>query len=89
VVRKDSFNDILDKNGHLRKFLTPSSFGKKIKYYCQFKGYHLNPNKMNRDEMEWIEFRKQYPDKLFHGEADKSAGVEFITIADNDYLISF
>jgi DNA primase len=89
VVRKDAFNDLLEKNFNMRKWMNPSNFGKRIKYYCKYKGYHFNPNKRNRDDVEFTEFRKIFQDKLFYGEPDKSAGVEYLTIADDDYLIAF
>lgn len=89
VIRKDAFNDLLEKNFSMRKWMNPSNFGKRIKFYCKYKSYHFNPNKRNRDDMEFTEFRKIYPDKLFYGEADKSGGVEYMTIGDNNYLIDF
>jgi hypothetical protein len=71
------------------KWMNPSSFGKRLKNFCKYKGYHFNPNKKNIDEMDFIEFRKEFPSRLFFGEPDKSAGVEYITVGDDDYLIGF
>jgi DNA primase len=89
VVRKDAFSDLLEKNHNMIKWMNPSSFGKRLKNFCKYKGYHFNPNKKNIDEMDFIEFRKEFPSRLFFGEPDKSAGVEYITVGDDDYLIGF
>lgn len=89
VVRKDAFNDLLEKNFNMRKWMNPSNFGKRIKYYCKYKGYHFNPNKRNKDDAGFTEFRKEHPKEIFYGEPDKSAGTEYMTIADENYLIDF
>ncbi len=84
-IRKDMFDDFISKNTHAARYVTASSFGKKIKFYCKYKGYHFNPNKLNKDGTEFAAWQRHYPGESFFGEPDKSGGVEYFTIADNNY----
>lgn len=68
-----------------RSGITPSNFKTRLKYYCQFKGLHFNPSKLNKDDKtsfrNWI---AKHPGESFIGEDDKSGGIEYISVYDTE-----
>lgn len=88
-VRKELQDDFLDKNPNERKYLTPSQFSKKIKAYCRYYGYHLNPTRHNEDGLSFVDFQKIHPGQTFIGTADKAGGIEFYTVANNEFKEGF
>lgn len=88
-VRKELYDNFLENNPHARKYTTATGFGKKVKYYCKYRGLHFNPNKPNRQGIDFAEFRRDHPDKLFVGEIDKASSKEYFTLGDNDYTNTF
>ena len=85
IVRREMSEDFFEKFPHTKKFITPSGFGRKIKDYCKYKGYHLNPHKLNSDSVGYKNWIEERPTESFIGEADKSGGVEYFTVADNEW----
>jgi DNA primase len=83
LERKKLFDEFMEQFPHARKYITSTSFGKRMKHYCRFKGLHFNPNKSNEEGIDFFTFRKKYPGGLFDGEADKTGGKEYWTIANN------
>ncbi len=79
--RKELYDDFLEQHQHARKYVTATSFKKRMRYYCKYKGFHFNPNKPNSEGIEFVTWIKHYPANTFEGEPDKSGGVEYFTIA--------
>ncbi len=81
IERSTLYNDFLEKHKRAGRYMTPTRFGKCIKWYCKYKGYHLNTNKPHRDTGEpfddWVKSHRG----IFIGQTDKSAGHEFFTIS--------
>ncbi|MFH0757361.1 MAG: CHC2 zinc finger domain-containing protein [Bacteroidota bacterium] len=87
IARKDAYDDLLEKNPNLRRWVTPTAFGKRIRAYCRFRGYHFNPTKPNKLGVEFPDFVREKPGDVFIGESDKSGGIEYITVATKDYAV--
>jgi hypothetical protein len=87
-VRKELQEDFLEKNPNERKYLTPSQFSKRIHAYCKYNGYHLNPTRHNEDGLTFPDWAKQNHG-TFIGTADKSGGIEYMTIANEDFKEEF
>jgi len=85
-VRKELYDDLMDKNPHVRKWISPSSFSKRIKAFCLYNKYHYNPTVPNREGVEFADYLHENPRGIFMGEADKSGGTEYMTIADSEYM---
>ena len=88
-VRKELQEDFLEKNPNERKYLTPSQFSKRIRAYCKYYGYHLNPTRHNEEGFTISDFSRMHPGKTFIGTADKAGGIEYMTIANNDFNEAF
>ena len=86
LVRREVYEDLLEKTPHVRKWITPSSFSRRLKSFCKYMKYHYNPDRPNREGFEFADFIRENNRKSFIGEANKTNGVEYITIADDDYL---
>jgi len=85
LERKKLFDEFMEQFPHARKYVTSTSFGKRMKHYCRYKGLHFNPNKPNEEGIDFFAFRKKNPGGLFDGEADKTRGKEYWTIANNSW----
>lgn len=84
--RKEMYDNLLDRNPQLRKYVTASSFAKRIKSFCKYNGFHYNPEKKNREGDDFYDWIKSHPGGTFFGEADKSGGKEYITISTNSHI---
>ena len=60
--------------------ITPSNFRNKIILFCQFKGYHFNPSKPNKEGITFGDWIKEHPGESFIGSADKSGGNEYFSV---------
>lgn len=80
-VRKELFDEFMDQYPHARKYVTSTSFGKRMRHYCRFRGFHFNPAKPSEEGMDFFSWRKLHPGELFEGETDKTGGKEYWTIA--------
>lgn len=85
--RKELYDDFLNQHQHARKYVTASSFKKRMVYYCQYKGFHFNINKPNEEGVNFVDWIRHNPGMTFQGEADKSGGVEFFTIATENEIM--
>lgn len=85
LSRKEVYDDLLDKNPNLRKYVTASSFSKRLKCYCQYQKYHLNPRRPNKEGVDFLDWMKENPGKSFIGGPSKSGGVEYITISNESF----
>jgi DNA primase len=84
-VRKDIQEDFLEKNPQERKYMTPSNFSKRIRGYCKYNGYRLNPGKQNEDGYTCTTFFQSFPGGTFIGSADKAGGLEYMTVANEEH----
>ena len=86
--RGEMWGDFKDHFPDMRSGITPSNFKTRLKYYCQFKGLHFNPGKLNKDDKtsfrNWI---AKHPGESFIGDDDKSGGIEYISIYDTDHAL--
>lgn len=88
-ARNELWQDFIKEKAHAQKFVTTTSFKKKMKFYCQYKGFDFNPNKPNTDGIDYGTWKKHNPNRFFDGEDDKSGGVEYFTIASNAWTVEF
>jgi len=86
LVRGEVYEDLLEKNPHVRKWITPSSFSRRLKSFCRYMKYHYNPDRPNREGLDFADFIREKNRESFIGEPNKTNGVEYITIADDNYL---
>jgi len=80
-ARNILFQDFISKHTRAARHMTPTRFGKCIKWYCKYKGYHFNTSKMHKDLGIPFEDFIDNGGRTFVGEADKSAGVEYYTLS--------
>jgi len=71
IIRKDMYDSFLDKNPNERKYVNPYKFKKKMIAWCEYHKAQFNPQ--IRDK-----FGKS-------GGDDKRGGIEYFTIANNNY----
>lgn len=50
LEKDEMYNAMLEKLPMFRKFLTTTAFKKRIKKYCEYKGYSFNPQKKGEDD---------------------------------------
>lgn len=80
IPRQIIYDNYLDKVQSARRYETPNGFKKKVKAYCEFRELDFNPQLYDKDGIP-LKFDK-------HGRAvedDKSGGVEYFTIANDEY----
>ena len=65
--------------------VTPSNFRTKVVLYCQFKGYHFNANKANKEGTSFGDWIIAHPSETFIGAADKSGGNEYFTVFSSEF----
>lgn len=87
IMRKDAYDKFHAAFPESRLQVAPTKFKDKIKQYCQFKGYHFNISRPNKEHQTFAEFIEKNPGKLFVGEDDKSAGVEYFTLTTQDFSV--
>lgn len=86
IVRKDITDNFYEQYPNLRKFVTPTGFKKKLKAYCEYKGYAFNPHKFDPTSGQAIAFDRDGRPET----DDKSGGKEFFTIGDERFsLVKF
>lgn len=83
--RKELFDTFCEFDPNARKYYTSTRFGNVMKAYCEYSGLHLNPQKSNEDGWMFPDYIKVHPDRTFIGTMDKSGGIEYFTIADNNW----
>jgi hypothetical protein len=80
-ARGELWSDFAKEKSHALRYVSTTNFKTRMKNYCKYKGFHFNPNKANKDGIDYGEFRKNHPDRMFDGIDDKSGGIEYFTIA--------
>ena len=83
----DLWIPFIQKNPRSMKYMTPTGFGKCVRWFCEYKGYHFNPNKLNKQNQNIDDFLKySRGNEVFIGESNKSGGVEYFHITDKNKL---
>lgn len=80
IPRQEIWDHYMDKVQSARRFETPNSFKKKMKAYCEFRELTFNPQLYDKDGIP-LKFDK-------HGkpiEDDKAGGIEYFTVANDEY----
>lgn len=85
--RGEMFADLKSHYPDAKSGITQANFKTKVIYYCQFKGYHFNPNKLNKEGRSFKSWIVDHRGESFIGEADKSGGVEYFSIYDTDHAL--
>lgn len=81
LERQSVYTNFIDKFPEQRKFITPTHFKKKLKAFCEYKKYRYNPQKLDPVTNIPIAFDKDGLPIL----DDKTGGVEYITIANEEF----
>lgn len=82
LVRKDIYDALIEYVGPNRRvYYSPTTFGKKIRKYCEFRDYIFNPQYWDPVRCCYTKLNKDgSPNDL-----DKVNGVEFYTLGDDQY----
>lgn len=80
-ARNVLYGDFIKEKPHAGKYVTTTNFKRRMKFYCEYKGFDFNPNKPNEDGIDYGTWKKHNPGRIFDGVDDKSGGLEFFTIA--------
>jgi DNA primase len=81
IPRKELFDDFKARlRGKLLDFYSATRFGKCIRWFCQYKGYHFNPHRPNEHNENIKDFLAA-GGTVFYGIEDKSSGVEYFTVS--------
>lgn len=83
IIRKEAAEAFTNYNASTKRYpISSVIFGRRLKFFCQYMGYHLNAHKPHEKTGEtfsdWI---KKHEGDSFIGQPDKSNGTEFITIS--------
>jgi len=81
MPRQDLYSDFINKHPRASRFVSPTRFGKSVKWYCKYKGFHFNPDRPNRKGQNIADFLRENPKSSFIGTADKAGGVEYFTVS--------
>lgn len=85
MPRQTLYDKFCEFDSNTKKYYNSTKFGKAIKAYCEYSGYHLNPQKNNEEGVLFPDFIREFPEQSFFGSMDKSGGVEYFTIADSNW----
>ncbi len=89
AARKELWADFAKEKPHALRYVTSTNFKKRMLNYCKYKGFHFNPNKANIDGVDIGTWRKENPAEMFIGTDHKSGGLEYFTIASNNWAKPF
>lgn len=84
IPRQDLYSDFINKHPRASRFVSPTRFGKSVKWFCRYKGYHFNPDRPNKKGQNFADFLRENPKSSFIGSADKAGGVEYFTVSAGD-----
>jgi len=81
LIRNNIYNQYLLDTGEKRSYVTPYVFGERIKNFCQWKGYTLNPQKYDRITGQPVFIDKDGEPNI----VDKSNGIEYFTVGNDRF----
>lgn len=79
LIRKDVQNDFYEYDPLQRKYTNPTTFKRKMKKYCEWKGYIFNPNLFDPATGNPLRFNESDGTPIYD---DKAGGIEYFTIGD-------
>ena len=85
--RSEMFGDFKNHFPDARSGISTANFKTKLCFYCQFKGYHFNPSKLNKEGKSFRTWIAEHPGESFIGSADKSGGIEYFSIYDTEHAL--
>lgn len=88
IPRSTLFDEFKKHFPDQRSGISTANFKTKLKLYCQFKGYHFNPNKMNAEGKSFRLWIANHEGESFIGGDDKSGGVEYFNIYDTQHAMN-
>lgn len=80
LIRKNIYDSFLDYSPDDRKYTKPTQFKKKIRKYCEWKGYLFNPHMC--DPVSGLPFKTDSDGRPDYD--DKSSGIEYFMIGTPD-----
>jgi len=87
IARKELYDDFKTRlRGKLLDFYSATRFGKCVRFYCKYKGYHFNPHRPNEQGQNIQDFITA-GGNTFIGLEDKSSGVEYFTVSEDPNAI--
>lgn len=81
ISRKEVQESFYDYDPGQRKYVTPTYFKRKLRKYCEWKGYLFNPNMRDPVTGHAIRYNEDDGTPILD---DKSGGIEYFTIGDQD-----
>jgi hypothetical protein len=88
VPRKTMFDEFKQSFPDMRSGISQANFKTKLKFYCMFKGFHFNPNRLDKDGHSFRSWIANHSGESFIGTDDKSGGVEYISIYDTAHAMN-
>ena len=88
IARGEMFSDFKSHFPDQRSGISQANFKTKLCFYCQFKGYHFNPSKLNKEGKSFRSWITTHQGESFIGGADKSGGVEYFSIYDTAHAMN-
>ncbi len=85
ISRKELTSKYHEEFPSARESIRPHDFKNRMIAFCRFKGYHLNPNSKNKDNVRFSEWRAAHPGETFIGESYKSNSTEYWMIATDEF----
>ncbi len=88
ISRKQLWEDFQTNCKTDAKYTTANGFKNKILAYASYRRLNFNPKKRSVEHnLDFVAFKKDFPDRLFVGQPDKSGGVEYFTVANENYQL--
>ena len=85
--RGEMFGDFKSHFPDARSGISTANFKKRLIYFCQFKGYHFNPSKLNKEGKSFRNWIADHPGESFIGGDDKSGGIEYFSVYDTNHAL--
>lgn len=88
IPRKEMYQDFLKEFPGQQRFVSPTNFKRRLKSFCRYKKfYHINPHKKHEKlNIDFETWRQKGLQDSYIGIEEKSAGIEFFTVADDRFF---
>lgn len=85
--RGEMYGNFKDHFPDARSGISTANFKKRLIFYCQFKGFHFNPSKLNKEGKSFRNWIAEHPGESFIGGDDKSGGIEYFSVYDTQHAL--
>ena len=85
--RGEMYGNFKDHFPDARSGISTANFKKRLIFYCQFKGFHFNPSKLNKEGKSFRNWIADHPGESFIGGDDKSGGIEYFSVYDTKHAL--